>query len=75
MALIAAVAALSAVSNSSAVAPRARIVAPEYLSEVLKAWRAAKKQGGIDTPARVEFANRALAVAEIASGRERYEAL
>lgn len=47
----------------------------EFLSAVKRDWRAARKQGIPDTRARREIAQRALAVADEARGRERYEAL
>ncbi len=50
-------------------------VAPEYLFEVLRDWRSAKRQGQVSTKARAALAARALAVGEVARGRERYEAL
>ena len=47
----------------------------EFLSDVLRDWRRAKKAGVPDTAARVLFAKRGLRVADVARGRERYEAL
>ncbi len=50
-------------------------VAPEYLFEVLRDWRSAKRHGPVSTKLRAELATRALGVADVARGRERYEAL
>ncbi len=50
-------------------------VAPEYLFEVLRDWRNAKRLGPVSTKVRANLAARALAVAEVARGRECYEAL
>jgi len=53
----------------------AQAAATEFLSDVLRDWRRAKRQGVPDTAVRVELARRAMRVAEAARGRERYESL
>ncbi|HUR26712.1 MAG TPA: TlpA disulfide reductase family protein [Planctomycetota bacterium] len=52
-----------------------RFAGPEYLSDVLRDWRRAKKGGVVDAQQRLAFAQRASTVATVAFGRERYEAL
>lgn len=67
-----------AVALSGAAAHPARAApapAVEFLSDVKRDWRAARKQGIPDLRARRDIARRALAVADEARGRERYEAL
>jgi thiol-disulfide isomerase/thioredoxin len=70
----------SAVFVSSATAqrsaePQAGAPTTEFLSDVLRDWRQAKKAGVPDTSVRVALAARAFRVADQAFGRERYESL
>jgi len=63
-------------------APGVRAPAPasaepgvEFLSDVRRDFRAAARAGSLGARARLAFAERALGVADVARGRERYEAL
>src|SRR5215212_968114 len=62
----------SAVSGSGARVPP-RTIAAEYLSDVLRDWRSAKKAGATDVHTRLALVQRAFDVADVAAGRERYE--
>jgi peroxiredoxin len=55
--------------------PSGNAAGVEYLSDVLRDFRKAKLAGPVAAQARLVFAERAFAVADVARGRERYEAL
>ncbi len=77
MALVAVLAVSSAIGASSLAAARfeSSPAATEYLSDVVRDWRRAKQSGEPDAITRLALAKRAFAVADVAVGRERYEAL